>query len=174
MTITVETIKELRSLTCASIAHCKKALEESGGDIKKAVVFLRKHGLEIAAKRGERSAKEGRIDFYIHIGHKIGVLLEVNCESDFVARNSDFTQFTKDICMQIAASVPLYIKKEDVPQEVVEHEKDKDEFYKNHCLLEQPFVKDPSITIKDYLNSIVVKIGENVVIRRFVRYKVGE
>ncbi len=174
MKISVELIKELRNLTCASIAHCRKALEESDGDIKKAVVFLRKHGLEIAAKKEGRSTKEGRIDTYIHTGNKIGVLLEVNCESDFVARNSDFAQFTKDMCMQIAATVPLYIKKEDVPLEVIEHEKDKEEFYKNHCLLEQVFVKDSSIVVKDYLGSIVAKIGENVIIRRFMRYKVGE
>ena len=174
MAISVELIKELRNLTCASIAHCKKALEETGGDIKKAVEFLRKHGLEIAAKKEGRSTKEGRIDAYVHIGNKLGVLLEVNCESDFVAQNSDFAQFTKDICMQIAATVPSYIKKEDVPPEIIKHEKNKDEFYKNYCLLEQPFVKDPSITVKDYLGSIVAKIGENIVIRRFARYKVGE
>lgn len=174
MKISIELIKELREITSSSVAHCKKALEESKGDIKKAAVLLRKQGLEIAAKKQSRAAKEGRIEAYIHHGNKIGVLLEVSCESDFVARNEGFVQFTKDVAMQIAATSPLYLKKEDVPAEVLENEKSKEEFYKNHCLLEQPFVKDPSITIKDYLGSIVAKIGENIIIRRFMRYKIGE
>jgi elongation factor Ts len=174
MRISVDLIRELRGLTCASVAHCKKALEEAGGDIKKAVQILRKQGLEIAAKRQGQLAREGRIEAYVHMGNKIGVLLEVNCESDFVARNSDFIQFTKDLAMQITASNPLYIKKEDVPGDVTEQEKNKEEFYKNNCLLEQVFVKDPSIAIKDYLGSLIAKLGENIVIRRFTRYKVGE
>ncbi len=174
MKISIELIKELREITSSSVAHCKKALEESKGDIKKAAVLLRKQGLEIAAKKQSRAAKEGRIEAYIHHGNKIGVLLEVSCESDFVARNDGFVQFTKDVAMQIAATSPLYLKKEDVPAEVLENEKSKEEFYKNHCLLEQPFVKDPSITINDYLGSIVAKIGENIIIRRFTRYKIGE
>lgn len=172
--ISVDLIKELRELTSASIAHCKSALEETGQDIKKALALLRKQGLEIAAKRQGRIAKEGKVDSYIHLGNKIGVLLEVNCESDFVARNSEFAQFTKDIAMQIAALSPLYIKKEDVPPEVIKQEKNKEEFYKNNCLLEQVFVKDPAITVKDYLGSLVAKLGENIVIRRFTRYKIGE
>jgi elongation factor Ts len=170
----VDAIKELRDLTCSSVAHCKKALEEAKGDIKQAVVLLRKQGLEIAAKKQSRVAKEGRIECYIHHGNKIGVLLEVDCESDFVARNEEFAKFTKDLAMQIAATNPEYVKKEDVPEEVLKHEKNKDDYYKNSCLLEQVFVKDPSLTIKDYLGSIVAKIGENVVIRRFTRYKIGE
>ena len=174
MKISVELVKELRYQTCASVAHCKKALEESNGDIKKAATLLRKQGLEIAAKKQDRAVKEGRIEAYVHLGNKIGVLLEVDCESDFVARNSDFTQFTKDLCMQIAACNPQYIKKEDVSAEAAEQAKSKEEFYKAHCLLEQPFVKDPGITVKDYLGSIVGKLGENIVIRRFIRYKVGE
>lgn len=174
MRISVDLIKELRDMTSASVAHCKKALEETGGDIKKAAEFLRRQGLEIAAKRQGRSASEGRIEAYVHMGNKIGVLLEVDCESDFVARNSDFIQFTKDLSMQITASNPLYIKKEDVPRDVIEQEKNKEEFYKNNCLLEQVFVKDPSITIRDYLGSLIAKLGENIVIRRFTRYKVGE
>ena len=161
-------------MTSSSVGHCKKALEETGGDIKKAAVLLRKQGLEIAAKKQSRAAKEGRVEAYIHHGNKIGVLLEVSCESDFVARNEDFVQFSKDIAMQIAATSPLYLKKEDVPSEVLENENSKEDFFKNHCLLEQPFVKDPSITINDYLGSIVAKIGENIIIRRFMRYKVGE
>lgn len=174
MKISIELIKELREITSSSVAHCKKALEETQGDIKKAAVLLRKQGLEIAAKKQSRAAKEGRIEAYIHHGNKIGVLLEVNCESDFVARNEDFARFTKDVAMQIAATSPLYLKKDDVPAEVLENEKSKDDFYKNHCLLEQVFVKDPSITVNDYLGSIVAKVGENIVIRRFIRYKIGE
>ncbi len=174
MDISLDLIKELRNLTLASIAHCKKALQETGGDIKKAAELLRKQGLEIAAGKKERVAKEGRIEAYVHMGNKIGVLLEVDCETDFAARNSEFIQFAKDLSMQIAACNPLYLKKEDVPLELIEQEKNKDEFYKNNCLLEQAFVKDPGITINDYLGSLVSKIGENIVIRRFIRYKVGE
>jgi elongation factor Ts len=174
MAASIDLIKELRELTSASIAHCKKALEESAGDIKKAAALLRKQGLEIAAKKGGKVTGEGRIESYVHHGNKIGVLLEVNCETDFVARNADFIQFTKDISMQIAASSPLYIKREDVPKEVLEQEKDQGEFIKQNCLLEQLFIKDPSTTIKDYLGSLIVKVGENIVIRRFTRYKVGE
>ena len=174
MKSSVDKIKELRDITCASIAHCKKALEDTQGDIKQAAILLRKLGLEIAAKKQGRSAKEGRVDAYIHHGNKIGVLLETNCESDFVARNEEFAKFTKDLAMQIAATNPAYIKKEDVPEELLQHEKSKEDYYKNNCLLEQVFVKDPSMTIKDYLGSIVAKIGENIVIRRFIRYKIGE
>ena len=174
MKIPVEQIKELRDMTSSSVAHCKKALEETKGDIKKAAEFLRRQGLEIAANKQSRAAKEGRIEAYIHHGNKVGVLLEVDCESDFVAKNEDFIKFTKDLAMQITATSPLYIKKEDVPPEVLEHEKSKEDFYKNHCLLEQPFVKDPTMLIKDYLGTIVAKIGENIVVRRFMRYKVGE
>ena len=174
MKSSLNAIKELRDITCSSIAHCKKALEEAKGDIKQAAVLLRKQGLEIAAKKQSRAAKEGRVDCYIHHGNKIGVLLEVNCESDFVAKNEEFSKFTKDLAMHIAATSPTYVKKEDVPEEVLQHEKSKEDYYKNNCLLEQPFVKDPGLTIKDYLGSIVAKIGENVVIRRFIRYKIGE
>lgn len=170
----IDAIKELRDLTCSSVAHCKKALEEAKGDIKQAIILLRKQGLEIAAKKQGRAAKEGRIECYIHHGNKIGVLLEVNSESDFVGRNQDFINFTKDLAMHIAAVSPEYIKKEDVPEEVLKHEKNKEDYYKNNCLLEQIFVKDPSLLIKDYLGSIVSKLGENIVIRRFSRFKIGE
>ena len=161
-------------MTSSSVAHCKKALEEAKGDIKKAAELLRKQGLEIAAKKQARAAKEGRVEAYVHHGNKVGTLVEVDCESDFVAKNEDFIKFTKDLAMQITATSPLYIKKEDVPAEVVEHEKNKDDFYKNHCLMEQPFVKDPSISVKDYLGTIVSKMGETIVVRRFMRYKIGE
>ncbi len=169
-------IKELRDMTCSSIAHCRKALEEAKGDIKQAAILLRKQGLEIAVKKQSRAAKEGRIDCYIHHGNKMGALVEVNCESDFAAKNEEFIKFTKDLAMHIAASSPLYIKKEDVPEDILQHEniKAKEDYYKSNCLLEQVFVKDPSMTIKDYLGGIVSKIGENIVIRRFIRYKIGE
>ena len=174
MVISLESIKELRVMTAASIADCNKALRESGGDLDKAVKLLREWGLAIAAKKRDRAAKEGRIEAYVHQGNKIGVLLEVDCETDFVARNSDFCQFTKDIAMHIAWCSPAYLKREDVPEDIINEEKDKEHFYKNNCLLEQPFVKDPSITVKDYLGSLLAKFSENVVIRRFLRYKIGE
>lgn len=172
--ISIDAIKDLRRMTFASIADCKKVLQESKGDINKAVELLRKRGLQIAAEKQARQVKEGRIEAYVHLGNKIGVLLEVGCETDFVARNEDFCQFTKDVAMQITACNPVYIKKEDVPASVIDQEKDKEQFYKAHCLLEQVYVKDPAITIKDYLASLLVKVGENIVIRRFIRYKVSE
>ena len=174
MVVSVDAIKELRSITSASIAECKKALHETSGDVEKAVKLLRKRGLEIAASKQNRVAKEGRIESYVHHGNKIGVLLEIDCESDFVAKNSDFAQFARDVAMHITACAPLYVKREDVPAEVIDQEKNKEDFYKSHCLLEQPFVKDPSITIKDYLGSIVTKVGENVIVRRFTRYQIGK
>ena len=174
MAVSVELIKELRNITSASIANCKKVLEETQGDIKKALVLLRKRGLQIAADKQGRVTKEGRVEAYVHLGNKIGVLLEVGCESDFVARNEDFAQFTKDIAMHIVATNPKYIKREDVPSDAIDQESNKEDFYKNNCLLEQVFVKDPSLTVKDYLGSLVAKVGENVVIRRFTRYRIGE
>lgn len=174
MAISLELIKELRSMTAASIANCKKALEEAKGDIQKAVGLLRKRGLEIAANKQGRIAKEGRIESYVHTGNKIGVLVELNCETDFVAKSSEFSQFAKDIAMQVVASSPTYINREDVPADIIKHESDKELFYKNNCLMEQPFIKDMSITIKDYLGSIVAKFSENIVVRRFVRYRLGE
>lgn len=174
MKISVEVIKELRELSAASISECKKALQETGGDIQKARGLLRKRGLELAERRQGRLAKEGRIEAYIHFGNKLGVLLEVDCETDFVAKNSEFCQFVKDVSMQVAATNPQYIKKEDVLENIIAEEKDKEQFYKENCLLEQPFIKDPSITIKDYLGSLVAKLGENIVIRRFSRYQIGQ
>lgn len=174
MKISVEKIKELRDLTCASIAECKKVLQEVSGDIQKARDLLRKRGLEIAKGKEGRVAKEGRVEAYVHLGNKIGVLLEVNCETDFVARNNDFCQFSKDVAMQIAACNPKYMAIEDVPADIVASEKDKEAFFKENCLLEQVFIKDPGLTIKDCLGSLIAKIGEKVVIRRFIRYKIGE
>lgn len=174
MSVSIELIKELRNLTAASIAACKHALVETGGDILKARELLRKRGLEIAAKKQGRAAKEGRIESYVHTGNKIGVLLEVASETDFVARNEDFTRFTKDVAMQIAALNPTYIKREDVPEDVLKEEKDKEQFCKEYVLLDQPFIKDSAITIKDYLGNLLAKFNENILIRRFVRYKIGE
>jgi elongation factor Ts len=173
MEISVEAIKELRNLTSASMAECKKALVETHGDIPKSVVLLRKRGLEIAAKKGERNAKEGRIESYVHHGNKIGVLLEVNCETDFVAKNPDFVQFTKDLVLHITASSPSYIKREDVPADILAQQEDKEKFYKEHCLMDQVFVKDPSMTVNDYMGGIVSKMSEKIVIHRFARYKIG-
>jgi elongation factor Ts len=172
--VSLEAIKELRNMTLASVANCKSALEEAKGDLKKAADLIRKRGLEVAARKGERAAKEGRIEAYVHHGNKVGVLLEVNCETDFVARNQDFCQFTKDLAMQITALNPAYVKREDVPEDVLAEEKDKEKFFKANCLMEQAFIKDPGVTIKDYLGSLLAKYSENIVVRKFVRYKIGE
>jgi len=174
MSITAETIKELREKTSCGVIECKKALEEAGGDIKKATEILRKRGLEIAAKKGSREAKEGRIEAYIHSGNKIGVIIETNCETDFVAKNEAFANLCRDVAMQIAATNPKYIRREDVPQDVLEAEGDKDSFIKEACLYEQPFVKDPSKSINDLITGLIASIGENISVRRFIRYKVNE
>jgi elongation factor Ts len=189
-----DAIKKLREKTSAGIVACQKALKESNGDIDKAVDILRKQGVALASKKGGRAAKEGRIESYIH-GGKIGVLVEVNCESDFVARNDDFKTFVKDLAMQVAASSPMYVKKEDVPEEAVKKETeiikaqlagkpaaavDKiiegklTKFYEDACLLEQPFIKDSGMKVKDILTSMIAKIGENILVSRFVRFQVGE
>jgi len=159
------------------------------------VEILRKQGVALASKKGGRAAKEGRVESYIHMGGKLGVLVEVNCESDFVARNDDFKQFVKDVAMQVAASSPLYVRKEDVPEEAVKKETeiikaqlagkpaaavDKiiegklAKFYEDACLLEQPFIKDSGMKVKDVLTSMIAKIGENIIVSRFVRFQVGE
>ncbi|MFH1577903.1 MAG: elongation factor Ts [Candidatus Omnitrophota bacterium] len=172
--VPLDLVKDLRRRSQAGISDCKQALEESGGDIEEAVRLLRKRGLEIARAKKERAVHEGRIECYVHPGNKLGVILEVNCETDFVARGEDFSRFTKDLAMQIAASNPPYIRKEDIPAGVIEKVDNKEEFYKQNCLLEQVFIKDLSITINDYLTDIIGKIGENIVIHRFARYKLGE
>jgi len=174
MKISLDSVKKLREMTSASVMECKKAIQEADGSIEKAVEILRKRGLEIAAKKQGRAAKEGRVEAYVHMGNKIGVLVEIDCETDFVARNSEFCQFTKDVAMQVAACNPLYLSRADVPKDALAHIKDKEQFYKEHCLLEQLFIKDTSVAIKDYLVSIIAKIGENISIRRFTRYKIGE
>ena len=193
--MSTDAIKKLRDKTNAGIVACQKALKESNGDVDKAVEILRKQGVALASKKAGRTAKEGRVESYIHQGGKIGVLVEINCESDFVARNDDFKTFVKDVAMQIAATNPMYVKREDVPvtalaketeiikaqlvgkpaasvEKIIEGKLNK--FYEDACLMEQPFVKDPSLKIKDILTSMIGKIGENIVIRRFVRFQTGE
>lgn len=170
----LDQLRELREKTSCGVIDCKNALAEAQGDIKKAKKILQKRGLEIAAKKGSREAKEGRIESYVHMGSKIAVLLEVNCETDFVARNEGFCRFAKDVAMHIAAVNPKYISENDVPEDVLNEQKDKAIWIKENCLLQQAFVKDSSQTVQEYLNTIVAKIGENIVVRRFTRYKVGE
>ncbi len=174
MEITMDAIKELREQTSCGVIECKKALEESKGNKEKAKEILQKRGLELAAKKGDRAAKEGRVEVYIHPGSKMVSMVEVNCETDFVANNEDFKKFAKDLAMHIAAINPKYIKKEDVPAEALKDVKDAEGFYKEKCLLSQSFVKDPKVTIQDLLNTMVASIRENIIISRFARYKVGE
>lgn len=197
MEIKAELVKELREKSSAGMMDCKKALVESNGDIKKAEEILKEKGLAKASKKAYRATKEGIIDSYIHIGSKIGVMLEVNCETDFVARNEMFKNFVHDIALHITAAAPLYVSKEDVPQEVLDKEKElyrkqalnegKPEkiidkiaegklkkYYEENCLLEQPFVKDNDVKIGDLLKQNIAKIGENIVIKRFERYILGE
>lgn len=196
MEITAGMVRDLREKTNAGMMDCKKALQETGGDMEKAVDLLRKKGLATAMKRAGKAAGEGLIHAYIHAGGRIGVLVEVNCETDFAARSEAFQEFVKDVAMQIAATSPLGIEREDVPQEIVERERaiyveqaresGKPEniiekmvegrlrkFYEENVLLKQSFVKDPDKTIQDYLNELVAKTGERVVIRRFTRYALG-
>ena len=195
--ISADMVKQLREKTGAGIMDCKEALGESGADMDKAVEYLRKKGLATAAKRAGREMSEGLVHAYIHTGGKIGVLVEVNCETDFVAKNEDFAELTKNIAMHIAASNPVGIRPEDVPAEVVEKEKeifkaqalesgkpekvvDKiiegklSKFFKESCLLNQPYVRNPEITVADMLNEAIAKIGENITVRRFTRYQIGE
>jgi elongation factor Ts len=190
-------VKQLREKTGAGMMDCKNALLEVNGDMDKALEFLRKKGLATAQKRAGRAMTEGRIQSYIHMTGKLGVMVEVNCETDFVAKNEDFQEFAKNIAMHIAASNPLGIKPEDISEEIVESEKDiyraqaldmgKPEnildkivegklkkFYQENCLLNQPFVRDPDISIADLMNELIAKIGENITIKRFVRYQIGE
>jgi elongation factor Ts len=197
MEINAQMVKDLREMTGAGMMDCKTALTESAGNVEQAVEILRKKGLSRAAKRAGRAAKEGMVGSYIHMGGKIGVLVEVNCESDFVARTDDFVTFVKDIAMQVAASSPQYLTSEEIPEEVLNKEREiyraqmqdakKPEnviekivegklkkFYTEVCLLDQPFVKDPDISVNQYLTNMIAKIGENMVIRRFVRFQLGE
>lgn len=197
MEISAGAIKELRQRTGVGVMDCKKALVECAGNVNEAIEFLRKKGLAKAAKRAGRETAEGLITAYIHPGAKIGILVDVNCETDFVARTEDFQNLAKDIAMHIAAMNPIAISREDVPAEVIEKEKeilraeastsgkpekvvDKivegrlEKFFAEQCLLEQAYIKNPDITVKDYLYAIIAKVGENISVRRFTRYQLGE
>lgn len=174
MKASLEQIKQLREATSLGVADCRSALEEAKGDLQRALEILKKKGLEIAAQKSQRLASCGRIASYVHFDHKIGVLVEINSETDFVARNEEFIKFSSDVALHIAAMNPKFIKKEDASPDIVKEQGACDDFYKNSCLLEQPFVKNPALTMRDYLNSIIAKVGENIIIRRFVRFKIGE
>lgn len=195
--ITAAMVKDLRQRTGAGMMDCKKALIETNGDIQAAIIHLKEKGLSEAAKRSGRIASEGLVDSYIHMGGRIGVLVEVNCETDFVAKTEEFHDFVKDIAMHIAAANPEYISRDQVPDNIIEQEKQiyrkialnegkpekiidrivkgrLDKFLGDICLMEQAFVKNPDITIQDYLHEKIAKIGENITIRRFVRFERGE
>jgi len=195
MNISASTVKELRDRTGLGMMDCKKALQEVGGDMEKAEDHLRKQGLKAAELRAGRSASEGRVGHYIHMNGKIGVMVELNCETDFAAGSDDFAQLNKDICMQVAATSPKYVSVEDVPEELLAKEKEilaeqvkgkppqivdrilegkMKDFCKQICLMEQPYVKDPSQTVGELVKSMNAKLGENLVVRRFVRLELGE
>ena len=178
MRITKDKVKELRARTDAGIMDCKDALREAKGNLEEAMNFLLRKGKALASRKTGRLTKQGVIESYVHLGSKIGVLVEINCETDFVARNSKFKEFARDIAMQIAASSPLFVKRESIPSgEIDEQKMDKqhiEEYLKRVCLLEQPFIKDPKISVKDYLSSVIAKVGENILIRRFTRFQLGE
>jgi elongation factor Ts len=197
MTISAGLVKELRERTGIGMMECKKALEESNGDIEKAITVLRKRGHARAKDKMDRQAKEGAIGSYIHLNGKIGVLVEVNCESDFVARNEEFQELVKNIALHIAAADPQYVSSENVPQEVLEEEKEiireqfKDsgkpaeiiekivqgklgKFYQEACLLDQPYVKEDKMAVKELVTAFIAKSGENVVISRFARFELGK
>ena len=195
--ITAAMVKELRDRTNAGMMDCKRALQECDGDMEKAVDLLRQKGLAVAAKRAGRATSEGVIQCYIHPGNKLGVMVEVDCETDFVAKTDQFVEFARNLAMHIAATNPMCIRREEAPTEAVEKEKEIyrkqalesgkpehiiekivegriEKFLKEICLLDQPYVKDPDLTIRDLLNELVAKMGENISIKRFARFKVGE
>jgi elongation factor Ts len=195
--ITAALVKKLRDITGAGMMECKAALTEASGNLEEATTILRKRGLAQATKKAGRSTNEGLIGSYIHMGGKIGVLVEINCESDFVARTDDFQNLAREVAMHIAAASPQYVKREDVPPEVLDHEKDiyrgqmegqnkppqviekiiegkLASFYEQVCLLDQPSIRDPKVTIGQAVQSAIAKLGENISIARFTRFKVGE
>lgn len=196
MNITSQMVKDLRDKTNAGMMDCKKALAETGGDMEKAIDYLRQKGLAVAKKRADRATSEGFVETYIHAGGKLGVMVEVNCETDFVAKNDSFREFAKNVAMHIAASCPVSIRREEVSPELLERERNiykqqamdsgkpeniaekmvvgkMDKFYAESCLLEQKFVKNPDLSIQDLLNELVAKLGENISIKRFARFQVG-
>jgi elongation factor Ts len=195
--ISAALVKKLRDLTGAGMMECKAALTEANGDLEEATTILRKRGLAQATKKAGRSTNEGLIGSYIHMGGKIGVLVEINCESDFVARTDDFQNLAREVAMHVAAASPQYVRREDVPAEVLEREKDVyraqmagqnkppqvidkiiegklGSFYEQVCLLDQPSIRDPKVTISQMLQAAIAKLGENISIARFVRFKLGE
>jgi elongation factor Ts len=192
--ITAQMVADLREKTGAGLLDCKKALAEANGNVEEAVTILRKKGAASAAKKADRATKEGLVESYIHVGNKVGVLIEVNCETDFVARNEEFRAFVKDLCLQIAAASPTHVSREEVPEADIAKERDiaaaqvqgkppaavqkivegkLDKYFATVCLVDQPFVKQPEKTVKELLTQLIAKIGENIQIRRFVRYQVG-
>ncbi len=197
MSVNAEQVKQLREKTGAGFMDCKNALSEAEGDMERAIDLLRQKGIDVALAREGKAAEEGIIASYIHAGNQIGVLVDLRCETDFVARTDEFREFGRDLAMQVAAMEPKWIAPEDVPPEAVEHEREVlrqqaleegkpehivekmvegrlQKFYENECLLKQPFIRDDSVTIEDKLNELVAQCGERVVIARFVRYQVGE
>jgi elongation factor Ts len=197
MEISADKVKTLREKTGVGLMDCKEALKVSGGDMDKAVDYLREKGLAKAAKRVGRTASEGTIAVYIHMGGKIATMVEVNCETDFVAKTDDFQAFSKDVAMQVTAANPIYVRREDVPEDVRAKEMeiyrnqaresgkpekilDKiaegklEKFYQEVCLMEQTFIKNPDVTIKGLLDNLIAKMGENILVRRFLRYQLGE
>jgi elongation factor Ts len=197
MEVTANVVKELREKTGAGFMDCKKALAESGGDLEKAVDYLRQKGIAAAAKKAGRLAADGAVGAYVHPGGKIGVLLEINCETDFVARNAEFQALLKDVAMQIAAANPRFVRREDVssaefdreraiyrqqaldsgkPEKIVDKivEGKMERFYSEVCLLEQAFIKDPDRKVADVINDAIARLGENIQVRRFARYHLGE
>ena len=197
MDISIEQVKDLRQRTGAGVSDCKTALTEAKGNMEAAIDYLRRKGLATAAKKAGRIATDGLVSSYIHAGGKMGVLVEINCETDFVAKTEDFQTFVKNIAMHIAAANPQYIRREEIPEEVLERERaiyrtqaqdagkpqkvmDKivegklERFYSEVCLLEQTYVRDPDLTIKEFLDSMIAKVGENISIRRFARFQLGE
>lgn len=196
MNITSQMVKDLRDKTNAGMMDCKKALSETDGDMEKAIDLLRQKGLAVARKRADRATSEGVIQTYIHSGAKLGVMVEVGCETDFVAKTPSFIDFAKDIAMHIAASSPVSIKREDVPADLIEREREiyrqqaldsgkpaaiaekmvsgkMEKFYADACLLEQKFVKNPDISIQDLLNELIATLGENISVKRFARFQIG-
>lgn len=197
MEISASMIKELREKTGVGIMDCKAALKDCDGDVNKAINYLRKKGIATAKKRSGRATSQGQIQAYIHAGGKIGVLVEINCETDFTAKTEDITNFAKDMAMQVAATMPIAIDREKVPPDILKSEKDiyaaqardsgkpekiidkivegkLEKFFSEACLMEQAFVKNPGITVQDLLNEIMAKTGENIRIRRFARFQLGE
>jgi elongation factor Ts len=197
MHIDAKIVKALREKTGAGMMDCKKALQEAEGNEEKAIDILREKGLSAAAKRSGRAANQGIVDSYIHLGGRIGVIVEVNCETDFVARNEEFREFVRNICLQVAATNPGYLKREEVPESILDKERQiitaqalnegkpekviekivegrLDKYFRENCLLDQVFVKDEDVTIGVLLTNLIAKIGENIVIRRFSRFEIGE